>query len=61
MVPSEQSLFYAQALWAQGVPAALHLFSRGDHGEGLAEQNPESHFWPEMAHSWLLTLIGAES
>ena len=61
MVPPEQSLFYAQALWAQGVPAALHLFSRGDHGEGLAEQNPESRFWPEMAHSWLLALIGAES
>lgn len=61
MVPPEQSLFYAQALWAQGVPAALHLFSRGDHGEGLAEQNPESRFWPEMAHSWLLALIGTES
>ena len=61
MVPPEQSLFYAQALWTQGVPAALHLFSRGDHGEGLAEQNPESRFWPEMAHSWLLALIGTES
>ena len=61
MVPPEQSLFYARALWAHGVPAALHVFSRGDHGEGLAVQNPESRFWPEMAHSWLLALIGAKA
>lgn len=56
LVPCEHSIRYAQALREHGVRFALHLFSQGGHGEGLAEDNPESRVWPEMAVQFLLSV-----
>ncbi|WP_130838440.1 alpha/beta hydrolase [Lachnoclostridium sp. Marseille-P6806] len=38
LVPADNSLRFASALRAQGVPFALHLFSSGKHGLSLATQ-----------------------
>ena len=56
LVPCEHSIQYAKALHAQGVQAALHVFSQGEHGEGLAKANPESRVWPLLAENWLLSV-----
>jgi len=56
LVPYEHSVQYAQALSAQGICSALHIFSQGEHGEGLAERNPESCLWPTLAENWLLSV-----
>lgn len=56
LVPCAQSVQYANALASQGVRAALHVFSQGEHGEGLARENPESSLWPKLAENWLLAI-----
>lgn len=37
--PVENSLLFAHALHAAKVPVALHIFTTGDHGQGLADQD----------------------
>lgn len=56
LVPCDQLIQYFQALRACDVRAALHLFSTGGHGEGLAQNNPESCVWPDMAVRFLLSV-----
>lgn len=36
-VPMENSLLYAKALKAEGIPFALHIFSDGEHGSSIAD------------------------
>lgn len=47
------SLLLAQALSAAGVPFALHLYERGGHGYGLAENEPLLGIWPSLCIAWL--------
>ena len=56
LVPCKHAIQYSQALHAHGVRTALHIFSQGGHGEGLAENNPESALWPALAENWLLSV-----
>jgi acetyl esterase/lipase len=52
-VPVEHSYRLAAALAADGVPHALHVFSRGPHSLGLARDAGEASAWTELAAAWL--------
>lgn len=48
---------YWTTLRKAGVPAELHLFERGPHGTGMAQNLnpdiPELHIWPELLAGWM--------
>lgn len=52
-VPVQNSLLYAQACANMGVPHALHVFSKGRHGLGLAATEPGAAAWPPLMAQWL--------
>lgn len=62
LVPASNSLNYASALWAAGVPCELHMFADGPHGLSLADAtvarepagvDPIVGKWFELAAGWL--------
>jgi acetyl esterase/lipase len=52
-VPVSNSLNYAKALIAAGVPAELHVFPEGRHGLGLAAGEPGPRQWTSLCAAWL--------
>ena len=52
-VPVSNSLNYARALLAAGVPAELHVFPHGRHGLGLATDVPGPQQWTSLCAAWL--------
>jgi acetyl esterase/lipase len=52
-VPVSNSLNYARALIAAGVPAELHVFPEGRHGLGLAAGEPGPAQWTSLCAAWL--------
>jgi acetyl esterase/lipase len=54
-VPVENSLLFASALRRHGVPFALHVYPRGRHGLGLAEDDPVAGSWTGLCAHWLAT------
>lgn len=46
------SLFYYYALKEAGVPAWMHLYSKGGHGYGLRDTGAEANSWPDRAEDW---------
>jgi acetyl esterase/lipase len=52
-VPAENSLVYYEALRKAGVPAEIHVYERGPHGVGLAQQDPVLGSWPARLADWL--------
>jgi acetyl esterase/lipase len=52
-VPVENSVVFFEALQKAGVPAALHVFTRGRHGVGLARGDPALSIWPQVCATWL--------
>jgi len=52
-VPVENSLNFAAACFAHGVPVALHVFPHGRHGVGMAGDDPVLKKWPELLMDWL--------
>lgn len=46
------SLFYYYALKEAGVPAWMHLYSKGGHGYGLRDTNAAVNDWPYRAEDW---------
>jgi len=52
-VPVENSLMFASALRAAGVPFELHLFEHGPHGFGLGGDDPALSVWPKLCVEWL--------
>ncbi|MGM9759745.1 MAG: alpha/beta hydrolase [Parabacteroides sp.] len=50
------SLFYYYALKEAGVPAWLHLYSRGGHGYGLRDTGEAVNEWPDRAEDWFREL-----
>lgn len=47
------SLFYYYALKEAGVPAWMHLYSKGGHGYGLRDTGAAVNEWPDRAEDWL--------
>jgi acetyl esterase/lipase len=52
-VPVSNSLNYAKALIAAGVPAEVHIFPEGRHGLGLAAGEPGPGQWTGLCAAWL--------
>ncbi len=52
-VPVENALTYASALREAGVPFELHVFQKGNHGVGLAQDNATLKVWPSLCGEWL--------
>lgn len=52
-VPPQNSLVFAAALARNGVPFELHLYEKGRHGVGLAENDPVLKTWPGRCADWL--------
>ena len=52
-VPAENSLYYYLALRKAGVPAELHIFERGPHGVGLANDDAALSEWSKLLANWL--------
>jgi len=55
-VPAENSLAFYSALREHGVPAELHVLTKGRHGVGLAQNDPALAAWPSLCRSWLAAL-----
>jgi acetyl esterase/lipase len=49
----ENSLLFAEALRKAKVPYELHVFEKGPHGVGLAQNNPALSIWPKLLENWL--------
>jgi acetyl esterase/lipase len=59
-VSVENSLWMAAALHRHGVPFALHVFDRGEHGLGLAADHPQARQWTALCAEWLRGIGFAE-
>ncbi len=53
LVPVEHSYLLGSALAAAGIPHALHVFSRGEHGLALALGHREAEHWTALCAAWL--------
>ena len=66
-VPPENSLLLAMACREAGVPVELHLYMKGGHGLGLANEltqavdgygiEPSCESWMELAYIWMMEVI----
>jgi acetyl esterase/lipase len=54
-VPAENAVHYYLALRQNGVPAEMHIFERGPHGVGLANNDPALSTWSTLLANWLRT------
>jgi acetyl esterase/lipase len=52
-VPAENAVHYYLALRKAGVPAELHVFEKGAHGVGLANDMPALAPWSSLLATWL--------
>lgn len=52
-VPVENSVNFYLALRKAKVPAEMHIYERGEHGVGLAPQDPVLSTWPDRLAAWL--------
>lgn len=55
VVPAENSLQYFLALRKAGVPAEMHVFEKGPHGVGLANDDVALSTWSTLLANWLRT------
>jgi acetyl esterase/lipase len=53
VVPAENSLHYFLALRQAGVPAEMHVFEKGPHGVGLANDDVALSSWSALLAHWL--------
>lgn len=57
-VKVQNSLAFADAIWKKGGIAELHIFAKGPHGLGLAEQYENIKVWPQLVAQFLKTVCG---
>lgn len=55
VVPVENSVQFDDALNRAGVPAEMHIYLKGPHGVGLAQNDPVLRTWPDRLADWLKT------
>ena len=53
VVPAENSLHFFLALRQAGVPAEMHVFEKGPHGVGLANDDAALSPWSVLLATWL--------
>ncbi len=59
MVDCRNSLEFAAACKAKGVPVSLHLFESGGHGYGLKGKG-DLAIWPTLLDQWLTTRLAVK-
>ncbi len=52
-VPVENTLLFFQALRNAGVPAEMHVYAQGSHGNSLDPQFGPTADWPKRCEEWL--------
>lgn len=52
-VPAINSLLFANALSVKNIPFELHIFPKGQHGLGLAQDVPGTRAWSGLCIEWL--------
>jgi acetyl esterase/lipase len=52
-VPAENSVYYYLALRKANVPAEMHIFEKGPHGVGLANDDVALSEWSKLLANWL--------
>lgn len=52
-VPVENAVHYYLACKQHGVPAEMHIFPKGRHGLGLAQDIEGANQWPALCADWL--------
>lgn len=52
-VPVMNSVMFYTALVKANVPAEMHIFQHGAHGQGLAPANPQLRVWPDLLIKWM--------
>ena len=52
-VPVENTLMLYQALRRAGVPAEMHVYARGSHGDSLDPQYGTTALWPLRCEEWM--------
>jgi acetyl esterase/lipase len=52
-VPAENAVYYYLALRKAGVAAEMHIFEKGAHGLGLANDNAALSTWSSLLANWL--------
>lgn len=52
-VPVENSVYYYLALRKAGIPAEMHIFEKGPHGVGLANDDAALAEWSKLLANWL--------
>ena len=52
-VPAENSVYYYLALRKADVPAEMHIFEKGPHGVGLANDDAALSEWSKLLANWL--------
>ena len=67
LVPAENSLLLALEMRKQHIPVELHLYAKGGHGLGLADERTcdtsgygsekECQSWVALANTWLQEVI----
>ena len=53
VVPAENAVHYYLALRKAGVPAEMHVFEKGPHGVGLANDDAALSEWSKLLAGWL--------
>lgn len=52
-VPPENSILFYMALKKYNIPAELHIYEKGKHGVGFADDDPILHTWKDRLKDWL--------
>jgi len=52
-VPVENTLLFYQALRRAGVPAEMHVYAAGSHGDSLDPQYGPTALWPLRCEEWM--------
>ncbi len=53
VVPVENSVLFYLALRKAAIPAEMHVYLKGRHGVGLAQNDPVLRTWPDRLADWL--------
>lgn len=53
LIPVEDSVGLFLTLRHAGVPAEMHIFRSGPHGNGLGGADPSLNVWPGLLETWL--------
>lgn len=60
-VTPESSVYYYLALKSLGIPAEMHIYTKGGHGYGMVDNGLPTNQWPARCAEWLKVIGWAKS